>query len=96
MKHMEKRFITDLTDYNNARNYIITVTRNYCSNYLHRENRHPEDFPDEIPKPQIDLDEILDTLIIKEQINQLAKEIHKLDDIYKSVLELKIYRWIFE
>lgn len=53
------------------------------------KNRHPEDLLDEIPKPQIALGNILDTLIFKEQINRLAEEIHKLDDIYKSVLELK-------
>ena len=85
-KHRED---IDLTDYNKSRNYIITVTRNYCSNYLRRKNNHPEDLLDDIPEPQTNLDDILDTLIIKEQINQLAEEIHKLDDIYKSVLELK-------
>lgn len=79
----------DLNDYNKTRNYIITVTRNYCSNYLRRKNRHLEDHLDDIPEPQTNSDDILDSLIIKEQIHQLAEEINKLDDIYKSVLELK-------
>ena len=35
------------------------------------------------------LEDILDSLIIKEQLHQLAEEVHKLDDVYKSVLELK-------
>ena len=69
----------DLNDYHKTRNYIITITRNYCLNYLRSKSRHPEDF----------LEDILDSLIIKEQLHQLAEEVHKLDDIYKSVLELK-------
>ena len=51
--------------------------------------RHPEDILDEIPETQTNLDEILDSLIVKEQIHHLAEEINKLEDIYKSVLELK-------
>lgn len=85
-KHLED---IDLTDHNKTRNYIITVTRNYCFNYLRRKNKHPEDLLDDILEPLTNLDDVLDTLIIKEQIKQLAEEIHKLDDIYKSVLELK-------
>ena len=34
-------------------------------------------------------EDILEHLINKEQVHWLAKEINKLDDIYKSVLELK-------
>lgn len=71
------------------KNYIITITRNYCKNYLRNTNRHPEDFLDEIPEPQTDEDGILDYLITKDRNNRLIEEVNKLDDIYKSVLELK-------
>lgn len=79
----------DLNNHTRTRNYIITITRNYCSNYLRSKMRHPEDILDEIPETQTNLDEILDSLIVKEQIHHLAEEINKLEDIYKSVLELK-------
>lgn len=79
----------DINDHKKTRNYIITITRNYCSNYLRSKSRHPEDFLDEIPEPQTNSNGILDYLITKEHIHQLAEEVHKLDDIYKSVLELK-------
>lgn len=85
-KHLDK---IDLNDHTRTRNYIITIARNYCSNYLRSKMRHPEDLLDEIPETQTNLDEILDSLIIKEQIHHLAEEINKLEDIYKSVLELK-------
>ena len=35
------------------------------------------------------MEDILDSLIIKEQLHKLEEEINKLDDVYKSVLELK-------
>ena len=73
----------DINDHKKTRNYIITITRNYCSNYLRSKSRHPEDFLDEIPEPQTNSNGILDYLITKEQIHQLAEEVHKLDDIYK-------------
>jgi len=85
-EHLDK---IDLNDHTRTRNYIITITRNYCSNYLRRRSRHPEDLLDDIPEPPTTLDDILNSLIIKEQIHRLAEEINNLDDIYKSVLELK-------
>ena len=71
----------DITNHKKTQNYIITITRN--------TNRHPEDFLDEIPEPQTDEDGILDYLITKDRNNRLIEEVNKLDDIYKSVLELK-------
>ena len=79
----------DITNHKKTQNYIITITRNYCKNYLRNTNRHPEDFLDEIPEPQTDEDGILDYLITKDRNNRLIEEVNKLDDIYKSVLELK-------
>lgn len=79
----------DITNHKKTQNYIITITRNCCKNYLRNTNRHPEDFLDEIPEPQTDEDGILDYLITKDRNNRLIEEVNKLDDIYKSVLELK-------
>ena len=66
----------------------IDIT-NHKKNYMRNTNRHPEDFLDEIPEPQTDEDGILDYLITKDRNNRLIEEVNKLDDIYKSVLELK-------
>lgn len=79
----------DLNDYHKTRNYIITITRDYCLNYLRSKSRHPEDFLEDISESQTKLEDILDSLIIKEQLHKLEEEINKLDDVYKSVLELK-------
>lgn len=87
-EHLDK---IDINDYKKTRNYIITITRNYCLNYLRSKNRHPEELVDEPPKLQTGSDEILDYLILKEQVQLLSKEIHKLNDIYKSVLQLKYF-----
>lgn len=79
----------DINDHKKTRNYIITIARNYCLNYLRSKSRHPEDSLGEIPELPTNSDGILDYLIIKEQIHRLVEEVNKLDDIYKSVLELK-------
>lgn len=44
---------------------------------------------EEYPNLHTESDGILEHLINKEQIHQLATEVSKLEDIYKSVLELK-------
>lgn len=72
-----------------TRNYIITITRNYCSNYLRNRSRKPEEFFEEYPNLHTESNEILDQLINQEQLFRLAEEINKLDEIYKCVLELK-------
>lgn len=79
----------DITNFKKTQNYIITITRNYSLNYLRNKNKKSETFLEELPVLQSNSADILEQLIKKEQIQQLAKEIHQLDDIYKSVLELK-------
>lgn len=79
----------DLNNFKKTQNYIITITRNYCLNYLRSKRRAPEEPLDRLPEPQTEPDVILNRLITEEQLHRLAAEIHKLDDIYKSVLELK-------
>ena len=79
----------DINDSKKTQNYIITVTRNYSLNYLRSKSRKPESFLEDIPVLLTASEDILEHLINKEQVHWLAKEINKLDDIYKSVLELK-------
>lgn len=79
----------DIDNFKKTQNYIITITRNYTLNYLRSKNRKSETFLDDIPVLQSTASDILEQLISKEQILFLAAEINKLDDIYKSVLELK-------
>lgn len=79
----------DISDSKKTQNYIITVSRNYSLNYLRSKSRKPESFLEDIPVLLTASEDILEHLINKEQVHWLAKEINKLDDIYKSVLELK-------
>lgn len=79
----------DMSNTKKTRNYIITITRNYCSNYLRNRSRKPEEFFEEYPNLHTESNEILDQLINQEQLFRLAEEINKLDEIYKCVLELK-------
>lgn len=80
----------DISDSKKTQNYIITVTRNYSLNYLRSKSRKPESFLEDIPVLLTASEDILEHLINKEQVHWLAKEINKLDDIYKSVLELNM------
>jgi RNA polymerase sigma-70 factor (ECF subfamily) len=79
----------DLQNYKRTRNYIITITRNYCKNHLRSKSRKPEESLEKYPDLDSNSDGILDQVILKEQISRLSEEIGKLDDIYKCVLELK-------
>ncbi len=79
----------DLDEPKKTRNYIITITRNYCSNFLRDKRKKPEIPFEEIPMIKTGSDGVLDQLIRKEWIHDLSNEIAELDDIYKSVLEMK-------
>lgn len=79
----------DMGDYKRTQNYIITITRNYCSNYLRSHNKRHEETLEDQPYLHTDADDTLQYIINKEQIQRLSNEIQKLDDIYKAVLELK-------
>lgn len=79
----------DMKDSKKTQNYIITITRNYCLNYLRRQNRYHKESLEEQFHLHTDAEEPLEYIINKEQIHQLSQEIQKLDDIYKTVLELK-------
>lgn len=79
----------DMSDTKRTQNYIITITRNYCSNYLRGRNKRHEESLEDQPYLHTDSDDTLEYIINKEQIHRLSTEIQKLDDIYKAVLELK-------
>lgn len=89
LKIAEHLDAVDLDDYIKSRNYIITIARNYCKNHLRNTSKileTPLDSADYIPDDQKG---ILDQMIQKEEVHRLAQMLHELDDIYKSVLELK-------
>lgn len=78
-------------DMNNGRrtkNFIITIARNLCKNYLRNQEKVKE-LPLEELFNSSDSNDFLDQIITQEQIHLLAKEISRLKDDYKSVLELK-------
>lgn len=72
-----------------ARNYIITATRNYCKNYLRNNNKISEDPLDTNLPLHTEPDEVLSKIIQNEDISTIAQAVSELNDIYKSVLELK-------
>ncbi|MDO5405771.1 MAG: sigma-70 family RNA polymerase sigma factor [Eubacteriales bacterium] len=89
LKIAEHLDAVDLDDYIKSRNYIITIARNYCKNHLRNTSKileTPLDSADCLPDDQ---EEILDQMIQKEEVHRLTQMVHELDDIYKSVLELK-------
>lgn len=82
----------DEDDETKTRNYIITISRNYCKSYLRKQKRAKEDFIDDIDifntLPN-DSPEIIETLMKKETYQFLCQEIKSLDDKYRIALELK-------
>lgn len=79
----------DADDDKRTRNYIITITRNLCKNYLRNQDKVKETSQEELILLHPEHDGFLEKIITKEQIHLLAREISKLKDIYRSVLELK-------
>lgn len=57
--------------------------------YLRKQNKMQADFIEDADALKEHKNDILDDLIEKEQIEHLRKEINKLDERYKMVLELK-------
>lgn len=79
----------DMDDYRRTRNYIITITRNCCISHQHRLSKRMEDPSEDMSALPLESEDVLSQLIHKEQAHRLADEIGRLDDIYRSVLELK-------
>lgn len=85
-RHLDK---INLNNAKQAQNYIITATRNYCKNYIRNNTKVVEDSLDLLPPLHTEYDEVLDKIIHNEDISSIAQAVSELDDIYKSVLELK-------
>lgn len=85
----------DMDNPKRMRNYIITITRNHCKNYLRSQSKIVEESYEEWKEKIDDRDsyseDILNLIIEKDKLKQLMDEIGNLDDIYQSVLELKYF-----
>lgn len=79
----------DIAKEQRTRNYIITITRNYCKNFLRNQKRKKEEPVEEYEEMVSTKDLPLDMIINAEAYKKLLEEINKLDDKYKTVLELK-------
>lgn len=74
-----------------TQNYIITATRNYCKNYL-RDNSKISTDPFDANMPlHTEPDEVLNEILCREGISEIVRAVSELNDIYKSVLELKYF-----
>ena len=87
-KHLDK---CDLSNPTQTRNYIITIARNRCKNYLRDSKKLDVDSLDDLHDKNQDAADIdiLKIMLKKDTKKKLIEEIRKLNDIYKEVLELK-------
>lgn len=79
----------DLNDPKKCQNFIITISRNYCISYLRKASRINEEFIEDSDVMSDSKGDILTEIIEKELFDRIMKEVHQLDDKYKSVMELK-------
>ena len=84
--HLDK---IDLNNYKKSQNYIITATRNYCINYLRDKSKIQEESFEAHLNLSSPSDEIVDNMIRSEDLSYLEKAIGELNEIYRSVLELR-------
>lgn len=85
-KHLDD---IDINQTIRTRNYIITITRNYCKNFLRDNSKYTEAPLSDIVSDFSDKDELLSNFVFQEQVERLMNEIRNLDEKYKCVLELK-------
>lgn len=79
----------NIQDTRRTRNYFITISRNYCLNYLRKQKYTTiVNFDDTIDTSTVSED-VLENIISNIQLQTICNEINKLDEIYKIVLELK-------
>lgn len=90
-KHLDRINIADKV---RTRNYIITIARNYCKDYLRKQRRIKEDLQEEdsispsYHSPDSGKD-ILSTMIIRDIYEELTAKIAQMNDKYRMVMELK-------
>lgn len=79
----------DFDDTKRCRNFIITVTRNYCKSYLRKQSKINEEFIEDSDILKGNKNDVLKDILDKEQREKLMDEVEQLEDKYKMVLELK-------
>lgn len=72
-----------------AKSYIISIARSRSINYLRDHNKIAEAPLDADLSLHPESDEVLNEIIRNEDISSIAQAVSELNDIYKSVLELK-------
>lgn len=79
----------DMNDPKRCQNFIITISRNYCISYLRKKNKMNEEFLEDSDFMSNSKEDVLTEIIEKELFDRIMTEVRKLDDNYKSVMELK-------
>lgn len=74
-------------NYKRTQNYIITITRNYCKEYLRKKKRLKEDIEDYTDSKVFESPQ--DIIIEVEEYQKLKERIRGLKDTYRIVMELK-------
>lgn len=72
-----------------VRNYVITITKNYCLNYLDKQRRSKETLAEDMEQLNHMADAPLDWVLQKEAHQKLCEAIEKLDTKYRTAFELK-------
>lgn len=85
-KHLDH---IDINQTKRTRNYIITITRNYCINFLRDNSKYTETPLSDFIPGFSEQDDPLSNIISQEQAERLKNEIKNLDEKYRCVLELK-------
>ena len=95
IKIAENLSYVDLNIPKRTRNYVITITRNHCKNYLRTQDKIKEDSLEEWNENHqtaySEPDDILNLIIEKDFKNHLINEIEQLNDTYQIVLELRYF-----
>lgn len=82
-KNLEK---IDINNPRRCRNYVITITRNYCVSYLRKQNKMQADFIEDADTLKEHKNDILDDLIEKEQIEADGSYFSSLDNNFDNIL----------
>lgn len=79
----------EFEDEQRARNYVITLSKNFCLNYLKKEERSRMDFYDDMNEFNGPTREPLDWVLEEDAYQRLLGAIENLGNTYKEAMELK-------
>lgn len=89
ISHLDK--IEDISCHK-TKSFIVLIIRCISLDMLRKENKRMEVYNEDIPEWQMSCSDVEDSLLVED----IVEELKRLPDIYRDILELKVYHGLSE